>query len=244
LRTIAHVGHSSGPESHGTARTSMTSVTTNMNATSAVPKQGGQEFAGSESFLHHTRKLRRMIRHGAAGALGHDAGSCAGRVGAPAARRAVDQSARARACRGTRAGARRAGGRGRGQHRPRSGALAPSATARPIRPVCPAPPAPAAPGAVRQQFCANTSLGDPVPVGRTLLHRLQTLRGPSAGPAGQTGALQCSEVQFRTGITGSSTITAMLLQILAVKLALPSGLPRLRGRSARGPAGWGMRAAP
>ena len=99
----------------------MTSVTTNMNATSAVPKQGGQEFAGSESFLHHTRTLRRMIRHGAAGALGHDAGSCAGRVGAPAARRAVDQSARARACRGTRAGARRAGGRGRGQHRPRSG---------------------------------------------------------------------------------------------------------------------------
>ena len=84
---------------------------------------------------------------------------------------------------------------------------------------------------------------------RALLHRLQTLRGceslgGSLGAAGQTGALQCSEVQFRTGITGSSTITAMLLQILAVKLALPSGLPRLRGRSARGPAGWGMRAAP
>ena len=84
---------------------------------------------------------------------------------------------------------------------------------------------------------------------RALLHRLQTLRGceslgGSLSAAGQTGALQCSEVQFRTGITGSSTITAMLLQILAVKLALRSGLPLLRGRSAQGPAGWGMRAAP
>ena len=45
-------------------------------------------------------------------------------------------------------------------------------------------------------------------------------------------------------MTGSSTITAMLLQILAVKLALPSGFPLLRGRSAQGPAVWGMRAAP
>ena len=88
---------------------------------------------------------------------------------------------------------------------------------------------------------------------RALLHRLQTLRGceslgGSLSAAEQTGALQGSEVQFRTGITGSSTITAMitamLLQILAVKLALPSGLPLLRGRSAQGPAGWGMRAAP
>ena len=84
---------------------------------------------------------------------------------------------------------------------------------------------------------------------RALLHRLQTLRGceslgGSLSAAGQTGALQGSEVQFRTGMTGSSTITAMTVQILAVKLALPSGLPRLRGRSARGPAGWGMRAAP
>ena len=76
---------------------------------------------------------------------------------------------------------------------------------------------------------------------RALLHRLQTLRGceslgGSLSAAGQTGALQGSEVQFRTGMTGSSTITAMitamLLQILAVKLALPSGLPLLRGRSA------------
>jgi len=84
---------------------------------------------------------------------------------------------------------------------------------------------------------------------RALLHRLQTLRGceslgGSLSAAGQTGALQGSEVQFRTGMTGSSTITAMLLQILAVKLALRSGLPLLRGRSAQGPAGWGMRAAP
>ena len=84
---------------------------------------------------------------------------------------------------------------------------------------------------------------------RALLHRLQTLRGceslgGSISAAGQTGALQGSEVQFGTGMTGSSTITAMMLQILAVKLALPSGLPRLRGRAARGPAGWGMRAAP
>ena len=84
---------------------------------------------------------------------------------------------------------------------------------------------------------------------RALLHRLQTLRGcgclrGSISAAGQTGALQGSEVQFRTGMTGSSTIKAMLLQILAVKLALPSGLPLLRGRSAQGPAVWGMRAAP
>ena len=89
---------------------------------------------------------------------------------------------------------------------------------------------------MRQRICA-------VPVGRTLLHRLQTLRG-CEWPAGQTGALQGSEVQFRTGMTGSSTRSAIQLQILAVKLALPSGLPLLRGRSAQGPAGWGMRAAP
>ena len=84
---------------------------------------------------------------------------------------------------------------------------------------------------------------------RALLHRLQTLRGceslgGSLSAAGQTGALQGSEVQFRTGMTGRSTITAIPLQILAVKLALRSGLPLLRGRSAQGPAGWGMRAAP
>ena len=84
---------------------------------------------------------------------------------------------------------------------------------------------------------------------RALLHRLQTLRGCESlrgyiSAAGQTGALQGSEVQFRTDMTGSSTITAMPLQILAVKLALPSGLPLLRGRSAQGRAGWGMRAAP
>ena len=165
-----------------------------MPATSAVPKQGGQEFAGSSSeiFLRHTRTLRRM--------------TC------PSPAR-------------------------------------PSATARPTRRACPAPPTAAAPGAVRQQLCARASYGDPVPVVRALLHRLQTLRGceslgGSLSAAGQTGALQGSEVQFRTGMTGSSTITAMLLQILAVKLALPSGLPLLRGRSAQGPAGWGMRAAP
>ena len=114
---------------------------------------------------------------------------------------------------------------------------------------CPAPPTPASPGAVRQQLCTSASYGDPVPGVRALLHRLQTLRGceslgGSISAAGQTGALQGSEVQFRSGMTGSSTITAMLLQILAVKLALPSGLPLLRGRSAQGPAGWGMRAAP
>ena len=77
---------------------------------------------------------------------------------------------------------------------------------------------------MRQRICA-------VPVGRTLLHRLQTLRG-CEWPAGQTGALQGSGVQCCTGKTVSSTITAMLVQILAVKLALPSGLPLLRGRSA------------
>ena len=51
---------------------------------------------------------------------------------------------------------------------------------------------------MRQQFCANTSLGDPVPVGRTLLHRLQTLRGcksrgescgADSGPAGVRRAI-------------------------------------------------------
>ena len=72
---------------------------------------------------------------------------------------------------------------------------------------------------------------------RALLHRLQTLRGCESlrgyiSGAGQTGALQGSGVQCCTGKTVSSTITAMLVQILAVKLALPSGLPLLRGRSA------------
>ena len=63
----------------------------------------------------------------------------------------------------------------------------------------------------------------------------------SAGSA--RGGLQWSEVQFRTGMTGSSTIKAMMLQILAVKLALRFCLPLLRGRSAQGPAGSGMSAA-
>ena len=45
------------------AHASVMSDTTNMPATSAVPKQGGQEFAGSSSeiFLRHPRTLRRMI---------------------------------------------------------------------------------------------------------------------------------------------------------------------------------------
>ena len=57
-------GHRLGTKSRSTARSpACCRNTTNMPATSAVPKQGGQEFAGSSSeiFLRHPRALRRMI---------------------------------------------------------------------------------------------------------------------------------------------------------------------------------------
>ena len=66
------------------------------------------------------------------------------------------------------------------------------------RRACPAPPAPAATGAARQRLCASASCGALAPAGRTLLHRLQMLRGckpaggscgADRGPAGVGGAV-------------------------------------------------------
>ena len=80
--------------------------------------------------------------------------------------------------------------------------LAPSATARPTRRACPTPPAPAAPGAVRQRLYASASYGAPVPGGRTLLHRLQMLRGCKSlgilrGRQGPCRGRECSFAQAR-----------------------------------------------
>jgi hypothetical protein len=115
--------------------------------------------------------------------------------------------------------------------------------ARPARPVRHCPPHPPrlphparssrarrrAPAALRERivWCPGTGRTHP-PSSAPDAARVQVPRHP----AGQTGALQGSGVQCCTGKTVSSTITAMLVQILAVKLALPSGLPLLRGRSA------------
>ena len=126
------------------------------------------------------------------------------------------------------------------------------------RRACPAPPAPAATGAARQRLCASASCahtmrsrraaGALAPAGRTLRHRLQMRRGckPAGGSCGadRGPAGVGSGAQFCTGKTVSSTITPMLAQILAVKLALPSCLPLPRGGPLQGPAGWCTRAAP
>ena len=192
---------------------------------SSSPRQRSKAAA---AFSPHT--LRRLIGPSAAPAAGRGGGPACIRRRTPAALRGRIVCARP-CCSRCSLPARLARPPARTGRLPAP--LAPSATARPTRRACPTPPAPAAPGAVRQRLYASASYG--AGTGRTHppssapdAARVQVPRHP----AGQTGALQGSGVQCCTGKTVSSTITAMLVQILAVKLALPSGLPLLRGRSA------------
>ena len=161
---------------------------------SSSPRQRSKAAA---AFSPHT--LRRLIGPRAAPAAGRGGGPACIRRRTPAALRGRIVCARP-CCSRCSLPARLARPPARTGRLPAP--LAPSATARPTRRACPTPPAPAAPGAVRQRLYASASYGAPVPGGRTLLHRLQMLRGCKSlgilrGRQGPCRGRECSVAQVR-----------------------------------------------
>ena len=161
---------------------------------SSSPRQRSKAAA---AFSPHT--LRRLIGPRAAPAAGRGGGPACIRRRTPAALRGRIVCARP-CCSRCSLPARLARPPARTGRLPAP--LAPSATVRPTLRACPTPPAPAAPGAVRQRLYASASYGAPVPGGRTLLHRLQMLRGCKSlgilrGRQGPCRGRECSVAQVR-----------------------------------------------